>query len=315
MKTTTARPLILSVALAVLPAAGLAQSLSSALGANNLDGLTKFSDCMNQTAGYRERTIGDRLAAKLAQSPALTAEQRAVWQAEIDALRAVTVASPKFNPPNERDPQHYLLGLTDAEQQAINSMVIRKGQEINLECEQKYGGMTRYSPTSDQSGQKKYEDELRSKFVTPTDVATLALAALPSPFPKTPEEQVAEARAARDAAIQAQRVATSNTMQPLIAKMTACQEEVKPLQLNIQADYMQRKLDGSAGLPAAERAAFEADINAVRSAAAAGLNMPAPVDPANPFRAMMRLSTEEQMAMAQELGTKMGQQLAACQAR
>jgi hypothetical protein len=45
----------------------------------------------------------------------------------------------------------------------------------------------------------------------------------PNPFPKTQEEQIAEARAARDAQIQAQRAATNTAMQPLVAKMTACQ--------------------------------------------------------------------------------------------
>jgi hypothetical protein len=58
---------------------------------------------------------------------------------------------------------------------------------------------------------------------TPIDISTVALMAPPNPFPKTQEEQIAEARAARDAQIQAQRAATNTAMQPLVAKMTACQ--------------------------------------------------------------------------------------------
>ena len=99
-----------------------AQSLSSALGATKLDGLKDLTDCTNQSKGYRERIIGDRLAAKLAMSPALTAEERAVWQADIDALHAVTPQRPDFVPPNAREPQHYFLGLTDSEQQALNAV-------------------------------------------------------------------------------------------------------------------------------------------------------------------------------------------------
>ena len=34
-----------------------AQSLSSALGATKLDGLTNLTDCTNQSQGYRERII------------------------------------------------------------------------------------------------------------------------------------------------------------------------------------------------------------------------------------------------------------------
>jgi hypothetical protein len=316
VRLPTASSLLISAALlAAVPATGFAQSLSAALGATKLDGLTNFANCQNQVAGFRERTTGERLEAKLAKSPALTAEQRAVWQADATALKAVTVAMPKFNPPNPKDPQHYMLGLTPAEQQSINSMVVRFGQEINLECEKKYGGMTRYSPTSDQSGQKKYEDSLRAKFITPIEISTVALTVLPNPFPKTQEEVAAEERAVRQAQIQSQRAATNNAMQGMVAKMTACQEEVKPLRLNLQADYMQRVLDGSPSLAAKERADFEADIKAVRAAAVAGLDMPAPVDPANPFRGMMRLPAEMQMAMAGELGTKMSQQIIACQSR
>ena len=89
-----------------------AQSLSSALGATKLDGLTNLTDCTNQSQGYRERIIGERLAAKLAISSALSAEERAVWQADVDALKAVKPGSP-FVPPNAKEPQHYLLGLKD----------------------------------------------------------------------------------------------------------------------------------------------------------------------------------------------------------
>jgi hypothetical protein len=68
-------------------------------------------------------------------------------------------------------------------------------------------------------------------------------------------------------------------------------------------------------LSAKDRAEFETDIRSTREAAAAGLDMPPPADPANPMRAMMRLTPEQQMAHATEYGQKMVQQLTACQAR
>jgi len=289
-----------------------AQSLSSALGATKLDGLTNLTDCTNQSQGYRERIIGERMAAKLAISSALSAEERALWQADVDALKAVKPGSP-FIPPNAKEPQHYLLGLKDEEQQALNSTATRYMQEVNLECEKKYGGMTRYSPGVDQSGQKRYEEQLRSNMTTAIDVSTVALEALPSPFPKTPEQVAAERKAVQQAQRAQQRAAASAASAGAIAQITECQGKVKHLRLDMQADYMQRDLDSKTGLSAQQRSEYEADIRSVREAAAAGLDMPAAVDPANPARAMMRLSTDQQMAMGTEYGQKMMAELLSCQ--
>lgn len=66
------------------------------------------------------------------------------------------------------------------------------------------------------------------------------------------------------------------------------------------ADRLQQKLNTSQGLSAKERADFEADIRATRAAAAKGLEPVPPVDSSNPDRAMMRLSFQDQMAIATE---------------
>ncbi len=121
----------------------LADSLSSALGATKLDGLTKFADCQNESIGYREKLIADRLELKLANSPNVSQEERGKWVAEIAALRQVQITRHAFMPPDPKDPQHYFLGLTDQEQVAINSMNNRFIKEINLKCEHLYGGMSR----------------------------------------------------------------------------------------------------------------------------------------------------------------------------
>jgi hypothetical protein len=316
MKTTKGSWLVLCTVLALAPpAAGFAQSLSAALGATKLDGLSNFADCQNQSLGYRDKLIADRIEAKLRVSPALNEKEREVWLADVRALRAVTPSSSKFVPPNPQDPQQYMLGLTDAEQQAINSMSIRFGQEVNLECEKKYGGMTRYSPGSDQSGQKRYEEQLRANMVTPIDIATVPVGALDSPFPKTQEQVAAERRTAREAQRAQQQAAVGAAMQGVMAKSAACQAELKGLRLTIMADQMQRTLAASQGLSAKERADFEADIRSVRDGAAQGLDMPPPVDPANPMRAMMRLTTQDQVAVGTEFGAKYVQQMTACQAR
>jgi hypothetical protein len=317
MKTTIARSLVAGfvVAVSLAPLTVAAQSRSVDLGATNLNGLKPFTDCLERVKGHREQLIAARLEAKLAVSTALNAQERAAWQRDIVALRAVTPQQPNFVPPDPKDAVHYLLGLTDAEQVSINSMTSRFSQEINLECEQKHGGMTRFSPGSDQSGQRRFEDDLRANMVTATDIATITVMALPSPFPKSQEQVAAEQRAVREAQRAEQNRVAQLAIEGAVARSAGCQQEVKGLQLTIQADYMQRNLDAAQGLSAQARSEFEADIRATRDAAAAGLPMAAPIDPQNPVRAMMRLTPEQQMAAASEYGQKMVQQMSACQSR
>jgi hypothetical protein len=151
------------------------------------------------------------------------------------------------------------LGLTDEEQVSINSMTSRFSQETNLECEKKYGGMTRYSPGSDQSGQRRFEADLQANMVTPIDIATIAVTALPSPFPKSAEQVAAEGQAARAAQRTEQNRVTQLAMEGVMARSVVCQQEVKGLRLTLMADYMQRNLDAAQGLSAKDRADFETE--------------------------------------------------------
>ncbi|HVS25572.1 MAG TPA: hypothetical protein VMU03_17735, partial [Gammaproteobacteria bacterium] len=285
------------IASALVAPSALAQSATQ-LG----PGLQNFVDCKNQTTGHSEHLMADRIEAKLAVSPALTPEMRGIWQAEIKALRAVTPKS-TYVPPDPKNPQRYFLGLTDKEQEAINSMHSRVTQEKNLECEKKYGGMSRYSPGADQSAQKQYEKDLAANMTTPIDIATIPVTALPSPYPKTLEEQHAERRAQQQARMAQQHAAGAAANQAAVAKVTGCQQKLRGLRLTIMADHMQHNLDAASGLSAKDKADYQADIKSVRDAAAAGQQMPAPVDPANPTRAMTRLTLQDQMSMATEFGT------------
>jgi hypothetical protein len=299
----------LSIAATVVAASAAAQSATQ-LG----DGLANFAKCQNQSIGHSEHLMADRIEAKLAQSPALTPEMRGVWQAEIKALRAVTPDN-KYVPPDPKNPQRYFLGLTEQEQQSIQTMHSRFVQENNLACEKKYGGMTRYSPGSDQSGQKKYEQELASKMTTPIDIATIPITALPSPYPKTLEEQHADRRAQQQARMAQQHAAGAAANRAAVGKVTECQQQLQGLRLSIMADHMQHNLDAATGLSARDKSDFQADIRSVRDAAAAGQQTPAPVDPANPMRAMMRLTPQDQITMSSEFGTQYAQKMAACQAQ
>jgi hypothetical protein len=307
----------LLIASTIVAPGAFAQSLSAGLGATKLDGLTVFANCQNQSTGYREHLIADRIEAKLAQSPALTPPMRDAWFAEIKALHAVTPENGKYNAPDPKDSQRYFLGLTDKEQQAINSMAVRHSQEINLECEHKYGGMTRYSPGSDQSGQKRYEDEMRAKLnaMQVIDIATIPITALQSPFPKTPEQQAAERKAQQETRRAQQKAAASAASQGIVAKATACQQKLAGLRWNIMADHMQKNLDAATGLSGKDKADYQADIKSMRDAAASGAQMPAAVDPANPMRAMMRVAPQDQIAITTEFSTQYAAKMAACQSQ
>jgi hypothetical protein len=236
--------------------------------------------------------MADRLQAKFDKSTSLTPEDRDIWVAEIRALRQVKPSQP-YKAPDPKNPQRYFLGLNNDEQTAINSMHNRFVQENNLACEKKYGGMTRYSPGSDQSGQARYEKELKDNIQTATDIATIPVGPLPSPHPKTLEQMHEERRAAQQAR---QQAATQ--------QISSCTDSAKGLRLSIMADKMQQKLNASKGLSAKERADFEADIKATRDAADQKLDYAPPVDPKNPNRAMMRLTAQEQMEVTTEFSNR-----------
>ena len=272
---------------------GVPASFAQGLGATQLGpGLQNFVDCQNRVQGHSEHLMADRLQAKLEKSTALTPEDRDIWLAEIRALRQVKPAQP-YKAPDPKNPQRYFLGLTNEEQTAINSMHNRFVQENTLACEKKYGGMTRYSPGADQSGQAAYEKDLKDNIRTATDIATIPVGPLPSPHPKTMEQMHEERRAAQQARQQAGA-----------QQLSSCTDSAKGLRLSIVADKMQQRLDASKALSAKERAEFEADIKATRDAADQKLDSAPPVDPKNPTRAMMRLTAQDQLEVTTEFSNR-----------
>jgi hypothetical protein len=281
------------LALLISSGIGSPPSFAQGLGATQLGpGLQNFADCQNQVQGHREHLMADRLQARLDKSTSLTPEEHDIWVAEIRALRQVKPSQP-YKEPDPKNPQRYFLGLTNDEQTAINSMHNRFVQENNLACEKKYGGMTRYSPGSDQSGQARYEKELKDNIRTTTDIATIPVTPIPSPYPKTLEQMHEERRAKQQARQQAAG-----------QQISGCTDSAKGLRMSIMADKMQQKLNASKGLSAKERADFEADIKATRDAADQKLDSAPPVDPKNPNRAMMRLTAREQIDVTTEFSNR-----------
>lgn len=295
MKKSAAVFMVLT-SLALEPQITQADSLSAALGATKLDGLSKFTKCQNESYGFRERLIADRLELKLANTPNLSLEVRGQWLAEINALRQVQQLRKPFTPPNSQDPQHYMLGLTDKEQVSINSQNTRFIQEVNLKCEQQYGGMTRYSPTSDQSGQVRYENQLRAQMAQPVlSLENIPVEPLPSLVQKTPAE-IAQEKKTEQAALQ----------QAAMQKFRQCSDAGKGLRVKLVAQALQQKLDVAADLSEKDRAEFQADVQSAWASAGKGLDMIESADPKNPMRAEMRLTPQEQM----EINSQYSQQFA-----
>jgi hypothetical protein len=131
-----------------------------------------------------KKLIADRMEAKLAKSPALSAEERAIWTADIQALRQVTPKQTTFKAPDAKKPAALPAGI-DRRRTGVHQLHAQSySQENNLACEQKFGGMSRYSSTADKSTQAQYEQDLRKNFQTPIDIATIPVGPLPSPFRK-----------------------------------------------------------------------------------------------------------------------------------
>jgi hypothetical protein len=295
-------PKLLAVAacLAAGPQVAFAQPLSYWLGATKLDGLRTMVECQNKVAGFLEGLMADRLDKKLAMSSALSAAERKVWEDDIKALRVVANEKTPYKAPDSSNPNHYLDGFTEKEFQAVHSMNTRFGQEVNLECEQRYGDISsRTGETTE--GHARYLAGLRARFVEPVDVSTLPLEALPSPFPKpevSAEEQLATLRA--------QSQAAQASSQAVMGNIAACTAGMTGLRWSIMADKMAAKLAASTSLSAAQRADFEADLRATRTAAEQNLPQPPAADAANPYRFMSWLTPEEQA----EAGTQYGAQVA-----
>ena len=194
-----------------------------------------------------------------------------------------------FVPLNPRDPQHYLLGLTDREQVAINSLNNRFIQEIRLKCEQKYGGMSRYSSNTGETsaGQLQYENQLRAEMTQPLNLEAIPVE--PLPIPKSPAQ-----------AAQEKRAAVAAVKQAAAQKFNDCTAGAKGLRPRLIAQALQRKLENTPGLSAKERAELQADMQAAWVSAGKGLDRIESADPKNPYRAEQHLSPQDHMEINNE---------------
>ena len=236
-------------------------SLSAGLGATNLHGLTDYNGCMAQSSGSMEKLTVQVLQRKLNQSKTLSPQERRNIEADVAWLTA-TAAGQKLPSPDPKNPQRYLLELTDQEQEEITGANNPYLNAVHEKCEEFYGGMTQFS---DASGRR------------PAHKGTAIV-----PFPTL----AAVAPAAVPSAMDAHR---------------DCMAGATGLRWKAMADRMETRMAASGNLSAADRKAWEEDIAAVRAAQQAGsTGMPQSPDPKNLMRYMLRLTPEDQMAVNQD---------------
>ncbi len=99
-----------------------------------------------------------------------------------------------------------------------------------------------------------------------------------------------------------------------MSSMTQCISSVQGVRLQVTADRLQKKMEALPNLSAKDRKNWGADIASFRDAAQKGQVMPATVDPANPTRAMQRLTMDDQMAINQDYSTASQALMAKCTA-
>jgi hypothetical protein len=214
--------------------------------------------CMAQTYGIHENLTAQVLQRKL---PSLSAGDQKTAQEDIAWLNA-TAGGQRVPAPDPRNPQRYMLLLTDAEQQEINGATNQFVGEVHDKCEYQFGGMSQFG---DPSGRPAH---------APIDTHVALpdlLHGTPLPAAPTPVESY-------------KNCAASNA----------------GLRWKLMADKLQQKMD-AAGLPDAERKEWQEDIAVLRAAQNGdGRAMPVSADPRNPMRYMMRFTPQEQVAVNQE---------------
>ena len=252
---------------AAVPAAGQ--------GATTLHGLDDYNGCMAQTAGAQEKLTAQVLQRKLNLSAGLSAQERQRIQEDIQWLNA-KAANPRAPAPDPKNPQRYLLAVTDDEQMEVSGAYGRFASDVREKCEAQYGGMSQFS---DPAGRRH----------APIDTRV----ALPDLLHAAPPAHHATA----------------------VEQHRDCMAGLAGLRWQLMAEHMESKLQSMPNLSAAERKAWEEDIAIVRAAQQSGARaMPQSPDPLNPTRYLTRLTPQEQMAMIQEQSTRSQQMMAGCSA-
>ncbi|MBI3320539.1 MAG: hypothetical protein HYZ89_08185 [Candidatus Omnitrophica bacterium] len=254
------------------PAPSGGGSLSAGLGATDLHGLTDYNTCMAPISGHQEKLTAEVLQRKLAQSPNLSPQERRNIEADIRWLNATASGARNLPQPDPKQPQRWLLELTDAEQMEINGANSRFANEVHARCEARYGGMSQFGG----NGPRRFQAN------DSVDAPVATAPALPSaPSTREPYNTCTAPRLGLHWKIIADRLERK-----LAAAGDLSAQERKAWEEDI----------------AVVRTAEQGDAK----------TMPMSPDPNNPMRYMTRLSPNEQMTVNQEYARANQQLVSSC---
>jgi hypothetical protein len=232
-------------------------------GATNLHGLDDYNRCMARTTGYHEELWAQALQHRLDSSATLGAGERQKIEQDIEYLTA-TSKGQRVSAPEPRNPQRYMLVITDDEQVAINTEVNRYSTAVHDFCEERYGGMSQFG---DPAGRR--------------------------PTHKLPEPQK-----------QAPVVVASAPARRPTSDLAACMAQRNGLQYRLMADKIEAKMSTAKLTAAQRKEWEEDVAMLRTAAEGGTSKMPQSPDPKNPMRYFTHLNADEQMAVNQEVGTK-----------
>jgi len=232
-------------------------------GATNLHGLDDYNKCMARSSGYHEELWAQALQHRLDSNSKLGAGERQKLEEDVAYLTALSKGQ-RVAAPEPRNPQRYMLAVSDDEQVAINTEASRYINAVHDFCEERYGGMSQFG---DPSGRR--------------------------PTPKLPEPQK-----------QAPVVVASAPLRRPTSDLAACMSQRNGLQFKLMADKIEAKMSTAKLTATQRKEWEEDVAMLRTAAESGGTKTPQSPDPKNPMRYYTHLNADEQMAINQEVGTK-----------
>lgn len=110
-------------------------SLSSSLGAGDLQYMKTAVKCYDPIKGHMAKVTADMLEKRLGEAKGLSAEKRKMWQEDIDAWRAAQAAeADQPDPPDPDNPYRWQDYISKEDRQTINSQHSKFVNEIQQKC-------------------------------------------------------------------------------------------------------------------------------------------------------------------------------------
>ena len=108
------------------------------------NGMDNLVNCMNQTKGYYYRLVTANLEEKLNSGQNLSPQDKKELEEDITSVKEA-INTNQVTDPDPKNPQRWLLWLTDEDQQQINSTNVKYMNKVRQDCDKRFGGMSQFS--------------------------------------------------------------------------------------------------------------------------------------------------------------------------